>query len=259
MKISVITVCYNSSSTLADTIRSVLTQDCPEVEYVIVDGGSKDGTVDIIRGYEPDFGGRLKWVSEPDKGLYDAMNKGLSLATGDVVGFLNSDDFFTSPGVLSQVRRAFLDNDIEAVHGDVHFCDSRDTARMTRYYSSKGFRPGMLRLGFMPPHPSFYALRSLYHGPGCFDISFSMSADFELMLRLFLIRGLRSMYLPVDFVTMRAGGVSTSGWKSWKRSYAQRSRAYRKNKLRSCALFQALGYGVKVWQLILFKMGLLGR
>lgn len=259
MKISVITVCYNSVSTIGDTIQSVLAQTCPEMEYVIVDGGSNDGTLDVIRRYEPEFGGRLRWVSEKDKGLYDAMNKGLAMATGDVVGFLNSDDFFTSAHVLQRVRTAFLNGDVEAVYGDVHYCDPVDTSRVTRYYTSADFRPDMMRQFFMPPHPSFYALRSSYSGMEGFDLSFPMSADFEIMLRLILIRGIKTEYLPMDFVTMRSGGVSSSGWKSWKGGFEQRSRALRKNGVKSSLLLRSSGYALKVWHLLLFKMGLLGK
>lgn len=259
MKISVITVCYNSASTITATIKSVLTQTCGDLEYVIVDGDSKDETLDIIRRYEPEFGGRMRWISERDHGLYDAMNKGLSMATGDVVGFLNSDDFFTSDHVLERIRTAFLNDSVQAVYGDVHYCDPVDTSLVTRYYTAADFKPEMMRMGFMPPHPSFYALRSVYQNTEGFDQSLNMSADFEMLLRLILVKGLKTEYLPMDFVTMRSGGVTSSGWKSWKGGFQQRSKALKKNGIKSGLFLQLMGYVLKIKHLILFKMGLLGR
>ncbi len=259
MRITVITACYNSASTIGDTVESVLNQTCQDLEYVIVDGGSSDGTLDIIRHYEPEFGGRLKWISEQDQGLYDAMNKGLAMATGDVVGFLNSDDFFNSPNVLEHVQTAFIGGAIDAVYGDVHYCDSKDKTRTVRYYTSSCFKPGMLRIGFMPPHPSFYALRSVYQGLNGFDLSLTVSADFEMFLRLILIKGIRTEYLPLDFVTMRTGGISSSGWRSWTAGFKQRSKALRKNGVKYAFLFLPMGYALKIIHLILFKLGLLGK
>ena len=156
MKISLITVTYNAGDVLCCAIESVLHQTYPNLEYIIVDGASKDNTLDIIRAYEPQFQGRMKWISEPDRGLYDAMNKGICMATGDVVGILNSDDFFTSNDVLEKVAECFADNDVDAVYGDIHFVRSDDLNRCVRYYSSRIFRRGLMRLGFIPAHPSFY-------------------------------------------------------------------------------------------------------
>lgn len=176
MKITVITSTFNSSGTLRDTFNSILRQTWQDFEYVVVDGGSTDGTVEIIREYEKRFGGRLKWISEPDKGIYDAMNKGLRMATGDVVGILNSDDFFSSNDALSTVARVI--EGVDAVYGDVHFVRPDNLQKCVRYYSSKAFRPWMMRLGFMPAHPSFYCRREVYEKYGLFDSSFRIAADF---------------------------------------------------------------------------------
>ena len=157
MKISVITATYNSATTVRDTFESLLAQTYQDIECIVVDGASKDGTLDIIREFEPRFGGRMKWSSEPDKGIYDAMNKGLARATGDVVGLLNSDDFFTAPDILEEVAKAFeADNTLDAVYGDIHYCKWDDVTRPVRYYSSKGFRRWKMFIGYMPAHPSLY-------------------------------------------------------------------------------------------------------
>ena len=154
MKISVITATFNSGKTLRDTIESVLRQTYRDIEYIIVDGASRDDTLDIIREYEPMFGGRMRWISEPDRGIYDAMNKGIGMATGAVVGLLNSDDFYTDECVLERVAAEIMD--VDAVYGDIHYVDDGDLTKCVRYYSSKGFRRWKMRMGFMPAHPSFY-------------------------------------------------------------------------------------------------------
>lgn len=151
MKITIITATYNSGQTLTDTLESVLRQSYTDIDYVIVDGGSKDNTLDIIRRYEPRFEGRMRWISEPDKGIYDAMNKGIRMATGDVVGLLNSDDFYTSNDVLEHVARALSDPNVDAVYGDIHYVNDDDLTHCVRYYSSRVFSRGLMRLGFMPP------------------------------------------------------------------------------------------------------------
>ena len=156
MKISIITATYDSGRTLRDTIQSVLSQTYTDIEYILIDGGSRDSTLSIIKEYEPLFYGRLKWNSEPDQGIYDAMNKGIRMATGDVVGILNSDDFFTSVTVLEKVVQEFKKNAaLEAVFGDVHFVRPDNLQQCIRYYSSAIFRPTLFRFGFMPAHPSF--------------------------------------------------------------------------------------------------------
>ncbi len=158
MRISLITATYNSCLTLRDTLQSVLEQTFNDFEYIIIDGNSTDGTISVIEEYEKKFGGRLRWLSEPDKGIYDAMNKGIRMAVGDIVGILNSDDFFTFNDVLEKVVREFeKDTTLGAVYGDVHFVCPDNLQKCVRYYSSAIFRPALFRFGFMPAHPSFYA------------------------------------------------------------------------------------------------------
>ena len=212
---SLITATYNSGKTVEDTLRSVLAQTYKEIDYWVVDGGSKDDTMDIVRKYEPLFGGRLHWISEPDRGIYDAMNKGISHSTGDVVGILNSDDHFTSNDVLERVAAEMqADNTLDAVYGDIHFIKDGAPDRIVRYYSSKPFRPFWLRFGFMPAHPSFYARREVFEKHGLYSLDYKIAADYDMMVRLFLKHRIKAKYMPMDFVTMLMGGLSTKGVRS---------------------------------------------
>ena len=253
MKISVITACFNSGMTLRDTIESVLRQTYHDIEYIIVDGGSKDDTMEIVRSYEPNFDGRMRWISEPDKGIYDAMNKGLAMATGDVIGILNSDDFYSSNDILEQVARTMTNPEIDAVYGDIHFVNQTDLTKCVRYYSSKWFRRWQMRMGFMPAHPSFYCRRDVYERYGVFNASYRVSADFELLLRLIYLHRIRIKYLPLDFVTMRTGGASTSGFRSYKTGLQEHCRAYRENGVDSNIIMDSLRYPCKIISLVIYR------
>ena len=211
MKISVITATFNSEKTLRNTLDSILGQTYNDVESIIVDGASTDGTMDIVHEYEPRFLGRMRWVSESDKGIYDAMNKGIQMASGDVVGLLNSDDFYTTDDVLETITKAFERSDIDACYGDVHYVKDNVLDKCVRYYSSAKFTPKRMMYGYMPAHPSFYCRRAVYQRCGLFDTSFNISADFEQLLRLIFVEGIKTEYVPKDFVTMRMGGASNSG------------------------------------------------
>ena len=215
MKLSIITATYNSERTLRDTMESILSQTFQDYEYIIVDGASKDATLDIIREYEPRFQGKMRYVSEPDKGIYDAMNKGFAMATGDVIGILNSDDFFTSDDVLQAVVDGFAGEYVDAVYADIHFVGTDDLTKCVRYYSSSVFRPWMMRFGMIPAHPSFYCRKAVYDQYGSFDTTYRIAADFEILLRLIFIHRIRTRYVKKDFVTMRLGGASTTGYGSW--------------------------------------------
>lgn len=253
MKISVITTAYNSAATLRDTFESMLRQTFKDVEYLVIDGASSDGTVDIIRTYEPRFNGRMRWISEPDNGLYDAMNKGIAMATGEVVGFLNSDDFYTSDDVLATVAETLGRTGADAVYGDVHYVKPDDLDRTVRYYSSQRFSRGWMILGFMPAHPSFYCRRQIYRDYGTFDTRYKVAADFECLLRFIYIHGITTVCLPKDFVTMRTGGTSTSGLRSHRQIMKDHRRALRSNGVCSCTLLLSLRYVYKVWELLFGK------
>ncbi|WP_430447031.1 MAG: glycosyltransferase family 2 protein [Pseudomonas piscis] len=212
MKISIITVCFNSATTIKDTIESVLSQDYADIEYVVVDGGSTDGTQAIVESY----GQRVsKFVSERDKGIYDAMNKGVALATGDVIGILNSDDFYEGRGVISSVVKAFeLCPDSDIVFGDVVFVNSNNLQKVTRLYRGKNFAPWKLRFGWMPPHPASFICRTAYQRVGMYSLKYKISADYEFFVRFFLTHRLRYSYLGQVLVRMRSGGASTAGLRS---------------------------------------------
>lgn len=249
MKISIITTSYNSAHTLRDTMESVLRQEYTNYEYIVVDGASKDGTVDIIREYEPRFEERMRWVSEPDRGIYDAMNKGIAMATGDVVGLLNSDDFYTSDDVLATVAREFSKNDaLDAVYGDVHYVDEVDITREIRYYSSRKFTPKRMLMGYMPAHPSFYVRRECYEKYGSFDTSYRVAADFENLLRLIYVNKISIHYIAKDFVTMRMGGASSSGISSYLRIAADHFGAFKKNGISPNYFLYFLRYLKKLFE-----------
>lgn len=254
MRISVITATYNSGRTIGDTLESVLRQTYKDVELIVVDGASRDDTMDVVRRYEPRFGGRLHWTSEPDRGIYDAMNKGIARATGDVIGILNSDDFYTSDTVLERVAEAMAGGDVDAVYGDIHYVRDGDLHKCVRYYSSRPFRRGLMRLGFMPAHPSFYCRREVYERCGTFDTTYRVAADFENLLRLIYVNRIRTRYLPVDFVTMRTGGASTSGLSSHRQIMRDHLRALRSNGVWSCTPLLGLRYIYKIWEVGMSKL-----
>ena len=254
MKISIITITYNSEKTLADTLESILAQTYQEIEYIVVDGASKDGTMDLVKRYEPLFEGKMRYVSEPDKGLYDAMNKGIALATGEVVGILNSDDFYTSSEVLTEVAMMMADRTIDAVYGDVHYVKDGQLGKCVRYYTSRPFHRRWMRFGFMPAHPSFYCRRSVYERYGGFDLSYKVAADFENLLRLLFVHRISTRYIPLDFVTMRTGGASSSGLRSHKQIMRDHLRALRQNKVYSNLLFLGLRYPYKLCEVAWTKL-----
>lgn len=215
MKVSIVTATYNSAATIADTLRSVLEQTYADIEYWIIDGASTDQTLAIVHAWEARFGGRLHLVSEPDHGIYDAMNKGIERCTGDIVGLLNSDDFLTSPTVIAQLVAAFeTDSSVQAVYGDVHYVHPSDLHRCVRYYSGRLYRPSLAPYGFMPPHPSLYVRRSVYLSYGLYPTHYRISADFEFITRILYCHRLPYRYLHLDVVTMRTGGASTDSLSS---------------------------------------------
>ena len=253
MKISIITATYNSGATLRDTMESVLRQTYCDFEYLIIDGASRDNTLDIVKSYEPKFGGKLRYVSEPDRGIYDAMNKGIAMAKGEVVGLLNSDDFYTSPDVLEQVAKVMADADIDAVYGDVHYVHEGHLDKCVRYYTSRPFHRCWMRFGFMPAHPSFYCRRSVYERYGTFDLSYRVAADFENLLRLIFVHRIRTRYIAKDFVTMRTGGASSSGMQSHKQIMRDHLRALKQNHVYSNLFLLGLRYPYKLCEIALTK------
>ena len=208
MKVSVVTVVYNNTETIVSAIDSVLGQNYPNREYIIIDGGSTDGTLEKIRSY----GNKIDLlISEPDRGIFDAMNKGLYNATGEVIAFLNSDDFYADNQVIDRVVAALQDDTVDAVFGDLHYVYSDNTSRVFRVWKSGVYKQGSFLYGWMPPHPAFFAKRTVYERYGKFNTEFKIAADYELLLRLMHINKINVSYLPEVLVKMRTGGVSNAG------------------------------------------------
>lgn len=254
MKISIITSTYNSGKTVKDTLESILNQSYKDIELLIIDGKSKDNTLEIIKQYEKLFQGKLHYISEPDKGIYDAMNKGIRMATGDVVGILNSDDLFTSNNVIQKIAEAFeQDSKLDAVYGDVHFVNPNNLDKCVRYYSSKIFKRNLMKLGFMPAHPSFYTRRECFNKYGLYKTDYKVAADFEFLLRVIYKEKINIQYLPIDMVTMRTGGASTSGIESHKRIMKEHLQAFRENGIYTNIIFLSLRYFYKVFEIIKSK------
>jgi len=205
--ISVVTVSYNSRETIADTIESVAAQTHPHIEHIVVDGASTDGTLDVLQRFRDRLS---KVVSEPDEGIYAAMNKGFAMATGDVIGTLNSDDVYVDENVLGMVAEVFRDDAVEVCYGDIFYADKGDLNKVVRHWKSEPYRPGLFEQGWMPPHPAFFIRRRVLGRVGPFEASYRFAADFDFMLRALHVQQLRSAYLPHELVKMRVGGETNS-------------------------------------------------
>jgi glycosyltransferase involved in cell wall biosynthesis len=246
MKVSIITVVYNGAATIAQAVESVLTQDHPDLEYIVIDGASKDGTLAILKG----FPGIHVLVSEPDKGIYDAMNKGLARATGDVIGILNADDLYAHPQVLSHVVAALTTSGADTLFADLTYFNGEDPAQVMRYYSGKDFHLGRFEVGDMPPHPTFFVRKHCYAKGGVFDTGYRICADFELMLRFLYKQRMSYHYLPEVLVRMRTGGISDGGWRGRHRVNLEIQRGMRQNGL-SAPMWKIYSkYFKKVFQLL---------
>ena len=205
MKISVITVCFNSAETIADTLKSIVIQTHGEIEQIVIDGGSSDSTLTLVRAQA--LPGAIV-ISEPDNGIYDAMNKGIALATGDVIGFINADDFYPTPDVLALVASAFESSGADCCYGDLCYVQQDDVSKTVRYWRSAPFSPGLFERGWCPPHPTFFVRREVCVRLGGFDLSFNIAADFELMMRYLEAAHITSRYIPKVLVKMRLGGTT---------------------------------------------------
>ncbi len=205
MKISIVTVCYNSAETIEDTLRSVVNQDFEDLEYIIVDGASNDATLQIVERYSSRIS---KVISERDAGIYDAINKGISHATGDVVGVLNSDDFYINSSLLSEIAQKFEKENCDCIYGDLQYVDRDNPNDIKRNWKSGEYKDGMFYEGWMPPHPTFFIKRACYLKYGLFNLKLKSAADYELMLRMMHVHKIKSAYIPKIFVKMRVGGKS---------------------------------------------------
>lgn len=229
-KFSIITVVFNNETTIADTVRSVAMQTYPNVEYLVIDGQSTDGTLERLKKY----GGTVtRLITEPDKGIYDAMNKGIALASGEIIGFINADDFYASKNVLMNVAAAFEKSGVDSCYGDLCYVSQLDPTRTVRYWRSKGFVPGLFEAGWCPPHPTFFVRRSVYERLGGFDLSFKIAADFELMARYLEAARITSCYIPEVLVKMRLGGTTNRSLSNIFKQNAEIRRALSNIGLRS--------------------------
>ena len=212
MKISIITVVWNNVKTIKDTIDSVLSQTYQNIEYIVIDGGSTDGTLSLLESRRDQLSAL---VSEPDEGIYDAMNKGIKLAKGDVIGFLNSDDFYLNDKVISKVASEFeRDIFLDASYADLIYVDQTNTSKIIRYFKTGEFKQGLFLKGWCPAHPTFFVRKSVYERNGNFDLNYHFASDVELMMRFLEIHKIKSLYIPEVMVKMRMGGVSNRNLKN---------------------------------------------
>ncbi len=245
VKISLITACFNSAAVIRTALDSVLAQKDADLDYIVVDGGSNDGTVDILKSYEPRFSGRMRWISERDEGMYDAINKGMRMASGDIVGILNADDRLEDADTLAFIASSFTP-ELDCIYGDIRFVRG-ESLETTRYYSSRQWRPWMHNWGYMPAHPSVYVRREVFLRTGGYKLGYDISADFEWMVRLLCRERIPSRYLPRSLVTMRLGGRSTAGLGAMLKLNQENVRANRSNGYFCILPMMLPKYFFKIW------------
>lgn len=227
MKISVITSVYNNKETIQDAINSVLNQSYKNIEYIIVDGGSYDGTWNIIQNYEHKIS---KYISDKDKGIYDGLNKGIALATGDIICFLHSDDLYPNDNILQAVANEFITKDIDGIYGDLIYTPKNNTEKIVRYWKSQEFNKSLLKKGWMPAHPTLFLKRSVYEKYGGFDLDFKIAADYDFMLRI-LKEEVKVAYLPLVLYKMRIGGASNKNISNVIQKSYEDLKALKKNNI----------------------------
>ena len=231
MKYSIITVCFNSEKYISSAIESILNQTYQNIEYIIVDGVSTDSTVDIVKSYELQFNGRMKIISEKDNGIYDAMNKGIAVATGEIIGILNSDDFYANNFVLENVAQLFHEKIVDAVYGDLLYVYADNINKIKRSWKSGLYKQDSFIWGWMPPHPTFFVKREIYEKHGYYNINFISAADYEFMLRVIHKEHIKIAYLPEILVKMRTGGLSNQSIMNRIRGNNEDDLAWRVNDL----------------------------
>jgi glycosyltransferase involved in cell wall biosynthesis len=229
LKVSIITVTFNSEATLEETILSVMSQDYSDIEFILIDGGSTDGTLEIAAKYSHRI---AKLISEKDKGLYDALNKGIAYSEGDIIGILHSDDFFTGPSVISSYVAVFNKQQCDAVYADLHYVGRKDTGKVIRKWISGSYTPGAFLKGWMPPHPTFFVRKEIYSRYGGFNLNLKSAADYELMLRLIHKHRINIAYLREVTVKMRVGGKSNLSLMNRLRANMEDRKAWKMNGLR---------------------------
>ncbi|MCT7995242.1 glycosyltransferase family 2 protein [Laspinema olomoucense] len=250
MKVSIITVVYNNQKTVAHAIESVLKQDYTPLEYIVIDGASTDATVRIVKSYKDKIS---QFISEPDRGIYDAMNKGLKRANGDIIGILNSDDFYINNHIVSQVVHEFNDKKVDLVFGDVAYVKPENLNKIIRYYSSANFHPSKFEWGWMPAHPSCFLKREIYEKYGYFKTDYQIGADYELLVRFIEKHKISYSYIPQIFVKMRTGGVSNKNLMTYWVLNKEVVRSCKENGINTNIFKVLLKYLTKIWQVIKFS------
>jgi len=250
-KISIITVVYNGEATIKDTIESILSQDYDNIEHVIVDGGSTDDTIDIVKSYGDKIG---VFVSEPDESLYDAMNKGIKLASGDIIATLNSDDIYPDSAIASKMMAFIADNDLDAAYGNLEYIDGEDKDKVVRYWKSGTYKPGSFFRGWVPPHPTFFCKKEVFERFGYFRTDMQIAADFELMLRFIEKNKISVGYLPETIVKMRTGGKANDLMGILKGNFHDMAMAFKVNGYGFPWLFFPCKFFSKISQYKTFRM-----
>lgn len=212
MKISIVTTAYNSEKTIEDTIKSVLSQEYEDYEHIIVDGNSKDKTMEIVKKYENKYNGKLKYISEPDKGIYDAMNKGIQMATGDVIGLLNSDDIYSNSKTLTKIANAFKENNCDGTYGNLYYVDEETMSKVYRKWISG---TGKVTRGWIPAHPTLYLKKEVYEKKGLYNLKYKVVSDYDYMVRLGMDKDIKLNYINDFLIHMRFGGASNSNLKGY--------------------------------------------
>lgn len=230
MKISIITATYNAAETLSQCMDSVLSQTHSSIEYIIIDGASTDGSLKLIET-KANQDHQIKWISEPDRGIYDALNKGLAMATGDIIGFLHADDILASSETLENIQSVFNTKNCDGVYGDLHYVNKYNTDKIIRNWTSQTFYPHLLQQGWMPPHPTLFLKNSVYKNNGDFDTSYKIASDYDFILRVFKQPHLNFQYLPNTIVKMRVGGASNRNLKNISKKMQEDLKALRHNQI----------------------------
>jgi len=248
MKISIITTTYNSEKTVAETLESVLEQDYTDYEHIIVDGASKDSTMKIVKEYEKRYNGKLKYISEPDKGLYDAMNKGLEMATGDIIGLLNSDDKYAKNYVLSKIASSIKNSD--GIHANLLYMDPETMKKPVRKWITKSTN---IRKGNITAHPTLYLKKEVYQEIGNYNLDYKIVADYDFMIRLLKDNKYKLEYINEYLIHMRAGGVSSNGIKGYVNNLKEAYKVLKNNKIRPACLIIIIRIFKTVWQMVKAK------
>ena len=230
MKVSIITATYNSAENIASALSSIATQTYLNIEWVVVDGGSNDNTLDIVRSR---YNRELKIISEKDEGIYDALNKGIQLARGDIIGFVHSDDFLASPDIISDIVQQFQDKNIDGVYGDLEYVSKTDISKRIRFWKSEPFFSKLLRKGWMPAHPTLFLKKEVYQKHGDFNLNYRIAADYDFILRVFSDSTLNFSYIPEVLMKMRVGGASNRSFKNIKLKSKEDLRALKDNSIKN--------------------------